>query len=181
MDEAQFTFNLRDTNLLDALVFAIIVFSAGLSMARGLMAEMTSHGAWALSALITLFFVNDVAELLMPYLKDEFLATIFSTAGTFIISLIALSPIKQTITKKFIRPSIDIGPANNFFGLGFGLVKGWLLVTLGFLLLTIVYQESKESYPEWIQSSKSLAPLERSIKVLGRGMPEYMRTRTTKL
>jgi membrane protein required for colicin V production len=181
MEETQFTLNLSDINLLDGIVYSVLIISAVLSFSRGFTNELTARGAWVTAALVTLFSVNHVAQLLMPYLKNAFPATIFATAGTFILTFMILTPIKNSLAKKYMRPHDEVGATDNIVGLGFGLLKGWLLVTLGFLLFTIVKGGSEEGFPPWATTAKTLPVLERSVKVLARGLPEYIQVPTTTL
>ncbi len=181
MEETQFTLNLSDINLLDGIVYSVLIISAVLSFSRGFTNELTARGAWVTAALVTLFSVNHVAQLLMPYLKNAFPATIFATAGTFVLAFIILTPIKNSLAKKYMRPNEEIGATDNIVGLGFGLLKGWLLITLGFLFFTIVKGESEEEFPPWTTTAKTLPALERSVKVLAQGLPEYIQIPTTTL
>ncbi|MCK5831767.1 MAG: CvpA family protein [Methylococcales bacterium] len=181
MKETQFILNLSDINPLDGIVYLILIISAVLSFSRGLTNELTTRGAWAFSALVTLFSVNYVAQFLMPYLKSAFLATIVATAGTFVLAFMVLTPIKNSLAKKYMRPHEEVGATDNIVGLGFGLLKGWLLVTLSFLFFTIVKGETEEEFPPWVITATTLPVLEVSVKVLARGMPEYINIPTTVL
>lgn len=148
-------------------------------MSHGFITEVTASGAWLAAALVTLLFVGDIKELLLPYLKDPIPATIFATGGTFLISLSILTLIKLRVTEKYIRPH-DVGVFDNIAGLGCGLVKGWLFATLGFLVLTLIKEgsEDQEPYPEGIKMAASLSALEHSVK-LARGLPGYLPVPTT--
>jgi len=181
MKETQFIFNLSGINLLDGIVYSVLIISAVLSLSRGLTNELTNRGAWAIAALVTLFSVNHVAQFLMPYLRSAFPATIFATAGTFILAFMVLTPIKNTLAKKYMRPHEEVGATDNIVGLGFGLLKGWLLVTLSFLFFTIVKGGAEEEFPPWVTTAKTLPGLELSVKVLAQGMPEYIKIPTTAL
>ncbi len=181
MKETQFILNLSGINLLDGIVYSVLTISAVLSFSRGLTNELTTRGAWAIAALVTLFSVNHVAQFLMPYLKSAFPATIFATAGTFVLAFMVLTPIKNALAGKYMRPHEEVGATDNIVGLGFGLLKGWLLVTLIFLFFTIVKGEDEEEFPPWVISAKTLPVLELSVKVLARGMPEYINIPTTAL
>ena len=178
MEETLLAFNLDDFNLLDIFVFSALFLSAGLSMSRGFITEMTNSKAWAVSALVTLLLVNDVTGFLLPYFTKAFEAggalpaMIVATLGTFIISMVILSPIKKAVAKTFFRKTSDVGMTNNVFGMGYGLVKGWLFVTLVFFLMTFMSQGAEKSYPEWLTSASAYPPLEQSIEILAKGMPD---------
>lgn len=165
-------------NLFDAIVLGVLFLSALISFFRGFIRELLSLFAWVGAAFITLHFVVNVAEFLEPYVKKPMVAAIFATLGTYFVSLMAISLI-SSILVRYLKTGTDVGAFDNIMGLLFGVVKGSLIVALGYFLLSVVLGPNKEEYPEWITTAHSLPVVEKGTTALVAMMPDYLKEITT--
>lgn len=160
-----------NVNLFDAIVFGVLFLCCMLSFFRGFVRELISLIAWVGAAMITLYFVMDVKELIMPYVQKEVVAAIFAALGTYFVALTLIS-IVTSIMLKYIKQGADVGALDNILGLVFGFVKGSVVILLGFFLMNMVMNE--EDYPEWMKSAISLPYVKKGAEVMEKMMPEYL-------
>ncbi len=165
-------------NLFDAIVLGVLFLSALISFFRGFIRELLSLVAWVGAAFITLHFVVNVAEFLEPYVKKPMVAAIFATLGTYFVALISISLV-SSILVRYLKTGTDVGAFDNIMGLAFGVIKGALIVALGYFLTTVVLGPNKEEYPEWITTAHSLPMVEKGTSVLVGMMPAYLKEITT--
>ena len=165
-------------NLFDAIVLGVLFLSALISFFRGFIRELLSLLAWVGAAFITLHFVVNVAEFLEPYVKKPMVAAIFATLGTYFVSLMVIS-LLSSILVRYLKTGTDVGAFDNLMGLFFGVVKGSLIIALGYFLASVVLGPNKEEYPEWITTAHSLPMVEKGTAALVAMMPDYLKEITS--
>lgn len=159
-------------NLFDAIIFGVLFLSALVSLFRGFIREVLSLLAWAGAAMITLHLVERVTEWMLPHVNSEKVALIFATMLTYFGALIAIS-IFNSLILRYVKQGTDVGIADNMLGLVFGVLKGWLVITLGFLVFSLVVKE--EGYPDVVATAYTLPAVQSSANGLRAILPEYMR------
>lgn len=165
-----------ELNVFDAIVLGILVLSALLSLFRGFIREVLSIIAWVGSALITLYNADKVALALKPTLGEGAASIIVGTLGTYFASLVIISII-NAILMRYIKPGSEVGALDKILGLAFGLIKGGIIVVLGFYILTFVYDE--KSFPEEIKTAWSFPTVQSATKTFVSFLPEYLQNITT--
>ncbi len=166
-------------NLFDIMVIGVIFTFAVIAAYRGFVPELFSIFVWLSAVLITLYFVADVATAMLPFLKTPFAATIFATLGTLTLAFFTFSALNTSILQKYIRPTGDVGKLDNVVGFVFGVVKGWFLTVLAFIIVTVTVGTNKNDYPEWVINSYTLPAVERTAEWIAERMPEYLPLPTT--
>lgn len=159
-------------NLFDAVVFGVLFLSALVSLFRGFIREVLSLLAWAGAAMITLHLVERVTEWMLPHVNSEKVALIFATMLTYFGALIVIS-IFNGLILRYVKEGTDVGVADNMLGLIFGILKGWLVITLGFLLFSLVVKE--EGYPDVVATAYTMPAVQSSANGLRSILPEYLR------
>lgn len=165
-------------NLFDAIVLGVLFLSALISFFRGFIRELVSLFAWVGAAFITLHSVLGVAQFLEPYVKKPMIAAVFATLGTYFVALIVISLI-GSIFVRYMKTGSDVGAFDNIVGLLFGVVKGSLIIFLGYFLTTVILGPNKEEYPPWITSAHSLPLVEKGTSVMVKMMPDYLKDLAT--
>lgn len=158
-------------NLFDLGVFAILGLSAMLSFFRGLIREVLSLGAWVGAALITLYAFPHVAVAMQPHVKSTMIASGFAALGCFMLALIIIS-VFNGMLMRYVKPGSEIGLLDNALGLGFGLLRGVLLVSLAYFVMTVVMPP--KDYPEWVKTAKTRLYVEKSAKWIAAMAPSYL-------
>ncbi|MER2509749.1 CvpA family protein [Amaricoccus sp.] len=128
--------------LVDGVVLAVVVISAVLAYARGLVRELLSIAGWIIAAVAGFAFASAAAPLMteIPVLRDILggnceLAVLAGFAAVFAVALIIVS-IFTPLLSGAVQESA-LGPIDQGFGLLFGVARGVLLV----IIALVVYNQ----------------------------------------
>ena len=158
-------------NIFDVIVIFVLGFSALISFFRGFLREVFSLGAWLGAGIITLYAYPSVAELLGKQINNPLIANGFASMGTFIGSLIIIS-IFASLMLKYLKPSTEVGMVDNSLGLVFGVLRGMLLVAIGFYMMSLFIKPS--DYPEWVAHAFTRPHVEKMASWVGHIAPNYL-------
>lgn len=121
---------------LDAAVIAVAFISGLLAMYRGITRELLSIISWAAAAGVTLYFVlyqKQFAEDMAQQMGTQVaIAQIAIGAVIFLIVLIIVHLITARISDAILDSRV--GMIDRILGFGFGVVRGFLLIVIPFLL-----------------------------------------------
>jgi membrane protein required for colicin V production len=143
---------------LDVILIAIMLISGFLAMVRGFTREVLSIFSWAVAAVAALYLTPKYAGLLEPYVGNPSIAQIAFAAGVFILTLIVVSLITFRISDSVLDSRV--GALDRSFGFIFGLVRGFLLVAIVFILFNALARDQ----PEWVRNARSY-PILQSTQV----------------
>jgi membrane protein required for colicin V production len=156
----------------DAAVVAVMLLSCLFAFFRGLVKELLSLGAWIGAGLITLYYFPDLAKAIEPRFKSPVVASGIATLTIYITALVGFSMINALIMR-MLKDGSDIGALDNTLGLLFGAMRGAFVISLGYLMLTMVMTEAE--MPEWVKTAKTKPMVERGAITLARAAPSYLR------
>lgn len=159
-------------NTFDYVVLGVMALSCLFAFFRGLVREVLSLIAWVGAGVITMVYFHGVAEKLTPHFKNPMVAASIATIGLYLGSLICFGIINMIIVKS-IKSGEEAGMLDNLLGLIFGGLRGALIVSLGFFLLTVALP-GKE-YPEWIEKAVTRPYAEKGALMLAAAAPKYLR------
>lgn len=124
--------------LVDGIVAGVIVVSAILAYARGLLRETLSIGGWIVAAIVAFVFAPNALPLIreVPYLGEFIgesceLGIMASFAGIFALALVIVSlftPMFAAAVQRSVIGGVDAG-----LGFLFGVARGVLLVVVAFI------------------------------------------------
>lgn len=159
---------------LDAIVLILVGGGAIHGFMRGFTFEVMTLLSWLVGVIALRLFHGDVTGLLAGTVGSGGAAPILAFAIVFGAAFFAT----RFIGRKFgigVRESI-IGPFDRILGLGFGAVKGLIIVTLLFLLANlatdIAYGGDAER-PAWMRESRTFPLLNAS----GRAIIDFVEMR----
>jgi membrane protein required for colicin V production len=125
--------------IVDAVVLAIIVVSAMLAYARGLVRESLSIAGWVAAAVAAFLFAPSLEPLMreIPVLRDIIgtsceLGILAAFAVIFAAALLVFSIFTPLVSG--LVSNSAIGPVDQALGLLFGVARGVLLVLIAFLV-----------------------------------------------
>ncbi len=128
--------------LVDGIVLAVVVVSAVLAYARGLVRELLSIAGWVIAAIAGIAFAPAAAPLMseIPVLRDILggnceLSALAGFAAVFAVALIIVS-IFTPLLSGAVQDSA-LGPVDQGLGLLFGAARGVLLV----IIALVVYNQ----------------------------------------
>ena len=158
-------------NVFDLIVLIIVGLSGLLSFYRGFVREIVSLGAWLGASLLTLYLFPKVGAGLEPQLKNAAAASGLAATGVFLISLLVFSIMSGFIIK-FFKSGSEIGFLDNLAGLFFGIVRGILMVAIGYFVFSLV--TSEKDYPDWVKQSASRPYVAKVARGLAKIAPTYL-------
>lgn len=116
----------------DVAIVAVVLISAGLGLARGLVKEVLSLAIWAAALVLSLAFGPAVAELLGLNLAPR-LQTGIGFVAVFVVVLIA-GAIGQRLVGGLVK-STGLSGTDRLLGLLFGAARGGVVVIVGLIAL----------------------------------------------
>lgn len=153
---------------MDILVLALIGGSAVLGFSRGLVQEVTSLLAWVLAIAAVRFFHAMTTDLLSKWIEAPggaaMLAFVVLFGGVFAITKWGSRAMGQRS-----RASI-VGGFDRGLGAGFGAVKGLIIATIGFMLVTLLYDigYGNAQRPAWMADSRTYPALNATSSALSK-------------
>ncbi len=154
----------------DIAILIILAISAFLALARGFVAEVLSIAGWVGAALVTLWTYGDAKPYLRQYIQMQLLADILTGVGIFIVALVIFSTISHMLAK--VVKGSALSAVDRSLGFLFGLLRGAVLVCLGYLLLTWVFPETKR--PPWLENARMLPWVQAGSDYLKSLVPQEM-------
>ncbi len=139
----------------DYVVFLIVAVCAIGGFFRGFVEEILALAAWCVAMFAVRYGHEPLTLILAPYLKNE------TGAGVLAFALLMLVP--YFITKyaasalgSASRTSV-LGPIDRLLGFGFGAIKGFVIMVLGFSLLVFGYDVvwGVNGRPVWISAART--------------------------
>ncbi|SFA71684.1 membrane protein required for colicin V production [Poseidonocella pacifica] len=160
--------------IIDGIVAVVIVLSALLAYSRGLVREVMAILGWIGAAIVAFLFADQVQPLVkeIPYIGDFLsdsceLSVLLAFAIVFTIALVIFSfftPLLSSMVQGSALGRIDQG-----FGFLFGVVRGILLVAVGFFVYgTVVTTQDVDM----VENSRSAAVFARFTDRIEERNPE---------
>lgn len=150
----------------DYVVLLIVAMGAIGGFFRGFVEEVLSLAAWCLALLAVHYFHAPFTALLVAYVDSE------TGAGVLAFFLLMALPY---IATRFIARRMGsasrgsaLGPIDRILGFGFGAVKSFVIVVLGFSIVVFGYDVvwGEDGRPQWISQSRTYPFLNASSEEL---------------
>jgi membrane protein required for colicin V production len=139
---------------LDIIVLLAIGGSAVLGFMRGFVTEVLALLVWVVIVLVLKLFHSPLAEALA--------GAVGTVQGAAVLSFVILAGVTY-FGGRLVANSVGsrtrssfLGPVDRALGLGFGALKGLILVSLAFLMLVLVIDTVRggpAKRPDWIRTS----------------------------
>ncbi|WP_332775934.1 CvpA family protein [Polaromonas sp.] len=150
----------------DWIFLAVMLVSMALGAWRGLVYEVLSVLAWAVSFFVAQWWAPDVAALLPIKSASEPVRYAAAFVLTFIAALF-LTGLLALLLKKLVE-AIGLRPVDRTLGVLFGLLRGLILL----LAATVVVNMTPLKSSSWWQESKGAEVLTTALKGLKPVLPE---------
>jgi membrane protein required for colicin V production len=142
--------------LLDFILFGIMLVSGLLALARGFTRELLSLVAWALAAAAAWYAIKQkmFLDLVLPHVDPSkpVIAQIIVGAGAFILVLIIVSIIGVKISDRVVDSSA--GAFDRTLGFLYGLARGLVLVSICYLFYGWLLPVEKQE--DWVRKAVSM-------------------------
>jgi membrane protein required for colicin V production len=140
--------------LLDLILFGIMLISGLLALMRGFTREVLSLIAWGLAAAAAYFAIRQkpLTDFAMQYFDRDLFAQIAVGSGAFLIVLILVSLFSVKISDMVVDSAA--GAFDRTLGFLYGLGRGLVLVALAYLLYGWLTPPDKQE--DWIRNARTL-------------------------
>jgi len=165
-------------NVLDIVVLGVIVLSGLFAFARGFVKEALSIAGWLGATAFAVYALPWARPIAERYLPKGAVAEAAAAGVIFVVTLIVLSILTGGIARR-VRGS-SLSALDRTLGLVFGLMRGALLVCIGWIGLSFVLPQSGER-PRWISESRTLPLVASTTEGLSRLLPESFRSQALRL
>jgi membrane protein required for colicin V production len=158
-------------NPADLAVFAVLLISALLAFARGLIKELLSVVSWVGAAVATLYGLPYLEPFALMFISVELIAKAATGIAIFVVTLVILSLISQMITAR-IKDSM-LSAIDRSLGFVFGVFRGSVLLCLAFLVFAWAWPP--EEHPQALRTAKTRPVIEAGADLLRRLLPSGVR------
>ncbi len=135
----------------DLIVLGILLVSALVSFARGFAHEVLTYGAFIGSVFAMLLGIPLVQPYVMQVITTDWIASIASGAGLFVLSMVVFTMIIHRISAAIHKTSLS--GLDRSLGFGIGALRGALIVCLIYLPLAWLWPQEKQ--PAWLMQAKT--------------------------
>ncbi len=157
-------------NYIDLIVLAVLLISGILAYVRGFVREMTAIAAWVLAFVLAFAFAGTFKPIIMevPVLNDFLgdsceLSMIASFIAVLTVSLVILSFFAPLLSAA-LRRSNSLSRIDQTLGFTFGVLRGALLVAVGFLIYDRVTTSAPIEVVDESLSADVFASIEESLE-----------------
>lgn len=157
---------------MDIIVLTLVGIGVILGFSRGLVQEVTTLLAWLLAILAVRLFHGSATALLVDWVGTEggaaMLAFVLLFGGIF-----ALARWGSRAMGHRSRASL-VGGFDRGLGAGFGAVKGLIVATIGFMLVTLLYDigYGEAQRPAWMTDSRTYPALNATSEAMSKVVAE---------
>lgn len=134
---------------------------------RGFVSEAIALFAWVAAVIALKLFYDPAAKLTAGFIDSPMAAAILAFGLLFGVVFFGGKLIAASLGAR-VRNSV-LGPLDRVLGFGFGALKGLLIATLGYLLVTIAHDTlfgGDAPRPEWISKARTHRLLDASSRAV---------------
>lgn len=144
---------------LDWIVVLIVGATASLGLFRGFIAEITSLFSWLAGFAAVRLFYGPVHAQAAAGMGEGFTVTLLAVLAPFLVALVLVRVLGSWASRS--AAGTTIGWFDRALGLGFGLVKGFLVASLLFLIITLGLRivPGDEGRPQWLARARTTPTL----------------------
>lgn len=140
----------------DIAVFVVVAATAIAGFMRGLVQEILALAAWVFALAAIHYFHTPLSEKLVPYTGDGMGA---APVLAFVLLLMVPYFIIKLLAKRMgdLSRNSMLAPIDRMLGLGFGTLKGLVIVVLGFSIMVMGYDTvwGIGGRPVWIITART--------------------------
>lgn len=135
-------------NWVDYVILGILLLSALVGVARGLVRELLSLGTWVLALVVGWMFHHELAELLTTQISQPAVRAAVAFVALVILTLLVGAILAAVLTALVDRAGL--GAVDRLLGLVFGGARGVVLVAMAIFLTALTPIQSD---PLWRESA----------------------------
>ncbi len=153
------------------IALAILAVSGLIGFARGALREVTTVIAFAAAIVLALFALRYTGPVMRHWLHPGWVANVAALLLVFLLSYIGIRVVATAITRS-VHDVHALGGLDRVAGLGFGLIRGFVI--LGAFTLLFTAATPRERMPHWISGAALFPAATDSAQALKALEPEGM-------
>ncbi len=158
----------------DLIVLAVILLSAIMAFSSGFVRSVLFVISWVGAVLIAKELFPAAREYGRSIVPEPMIADIGTAVVLFVVVLVILSVFSDAVSKA-VSGSAFRG-VDRLLGLGFGLLVGCVLVSVGYLAYCYVVPKAQQ--PKWVIEAKSYAAVSQGADFLDRFVPQEFKKKS---
>ncbi len=151
----------------DVIFVAVIAVSGGLALYRGFVTEVLAIVGWAGAAIATVSLFNPLRPIARGFIPSQIGADVATGIVIFLVVLLIISLLARIVASTVRGSQISI--IDRFLGLVFGILRGYVVLIIVFLLFEQVYP--RDDQPKWIRNAYAVPLLDFGGAILLRLVP----------
>lgn len=157
--------------LFDAFVIAVVGLSALLALTRGAVAEILGLLTWVGAGIAAFVARPYLSPMVRQAVASDSVADVLAIAGAFVVALVVGRIVAGAVARAVEGSAL--GPLDKLLGLGFGALKGAVLVCAVYLVASSLIKP--ELQPVWVQDAYLIRPVREGSALLASLVPERYR------
>ncbi|MDR3515801.1 MAG: CvpA family protein [Azospirillaceae bacterium] len=158
-------------NPADIAVIGVVLLSALVAFARGMVREVLSVAGWVGAAFATLHGQPLLRDYAHHFISSPMIANAAAGIVIFVVTLLVLSIISSQLAR-LVRGSA-LSAVDRSLGFVFGLLRGAFFVSLAYLLVSAVLPVTDQ--PAWLLQARTLPVIQQGAGLLRDLVPEETR------
>ena len=155
-------------DIFDLVIVGIVLISGLFAFFRGFIHETLSMMGWVGAGVCALYGYPIARPFVRDLIPSELIADLATGVGLFLISFLVFSFISGRIGRAVQNSGLD--SFDSTLGFVFGLLRGALIVCIGFLALSWLLPAT--SQPDWVRNARTRPVLEEGAFLIMRAMPD---------
>lgn len=167
-------------NSFDIAAITVLIVSGVFALRRGLVGEVMALGTWIIATVFTFSFFPLVRPFMADRIQNEMLADAATGLGLFCLAIIVLVPVCDFLNDTVKGPTFS--SIDRSLGFIFGLLRGFIIMCLVFMIMVYIWPEDKEDeeQPIWLAESRTKPALAYGVDLLRSLVPEDANEQITK-
>lgn len=158
-----------DLNWIDISILLVIGLSVITGLLRGFVKEVIALCTWILALWLAYSYSESVEYFLKPYIDDEAARSIIAFIAVLLATLLAGAIVNALLS--FILKRSGIGGTDRLLGMGFGFVRGVLIVSL----IMMAVKMTSLPYEKFSAESKVYSKFDPIVNSLYVYMPGFIK------
>ena len=142
--------------MVDLAIVGVLLISGVLAFARGAVRELFSVAAWVAAGAATYYGFAYIEPHARALIDTPLIADAAAAISIFVVTFIAVALISGTLAR-LVRQS-RLGALDRSLGFLFGLVRGALLVSIAYIMIT--WALPPDDQPAWLREARAMPLVE---------------------
>lgn len=159
------------TGIVDFVAMLLVAFSVLIAWIRGALKEVVSLCGWLATGFCAMLCMPYVKRWVKGSIPNDMLADAIAVGTTFVAFALIFTIISRTIMKR-MKENESMGLMDKALGLGFGAMRGAVIVLMLSAGVTKIYSARK--MPTWMSDSKTVVIANEGITFVTTQFPGIM-------